>query len=349
MRTPGASLRELELLFAQLAAAARARLSFRDALAILRQEDEHGPYGGLLHTLAARLDQGDSLSSALAQTGPVFLPETVDFVRRAEASGILSRALDALAADYARRAVAQRAMRNALAYPSAIAVFLVVVLSAIMFFVMPAFVDFYADFGALPGVTRAFIAFPGFFMEYLLWPVLVLAALVAWLALFRESAPPRVVDAYDSLRLRIPMIGIFRRKLFQIRAASLLGIAAEGDRQFAAATLAHLRATSGNRPLAAWTKALEQRVAGGEDFLGVVRSTPDVPRRIATLLELGSKTGDIQAARQRLESWYDIELETSIRSFPIRALALFYIVFAVVLGSMLIAVYLPIFGLGAVI
>jgi type IV pilus assembly protein PilC len=147
----------------------------------------------------------------------------------------------------------------------------------------------------------------------------------------------------------VPVIGAFRRKLFQLRAAVLLGAAAGQDRQFAAAALTHLGATAENRRLASWVRPLAQRVADGGDLLGAVRQTPEVPRRIAAILELGAKTADAGAARIQIEAWCEAELETGLPRFQTNVLALSYLVLGIVLGFVVIALYLPIFKLGAAI
>lgn len=350
MRHPGASLSELELLFRQLAAAARAHLSFAEVVAILRQEDDRGRYGALLAAMGAKLEKGESLSSALGAAGKVFAPETLAFVRRAEESGALASALDILAGDYSRRAAARRAVVNALYWPTALTAVLVILLLILFIFVVPAFKEVYASFGAdLPAPTLALIEISDWFVTWLWLPLLILALGVAWLSVFRERAPSRLVELYDRLRLRAPVIGAFRRKLFQLRAAALLGAAAGQDRQFAAAALAHLGATAENRRLASWVHPLAQRVADGGDLLGAVRQTPEVPRRIAAILELGVKTGDIGAARLQIEAWCEAELETGLPRFQTNVLALSYLVLGIVLGFVVIALYLPIFKLGAAV
>jgi type IV pilus assembly protein PilC len=113
--------------------------------------------------------------------------------------------------------------------------------------------------------------------------------------------------------------------------------------------LSHLRATSENRKLGRWIQPLVQRLSNGENLIQSMRATPAVPRRIAAMLELGAKSGDLGAAREQLTAWYDVMLQTSARTFQYRAMVLLYVVLMAVVGAMLIAVYVPIFGLAAVV
>jgi len=348
VKRPGASQQELELLFRQLAAASRARLPFSEVLVILRQEGERGRYGRLLAILGRELEQGKPLSDALAATA-VFAPQTVAFVRGAEGTPALSEVLQVLADDYGRGAVAGRAMANALYWPLTLAALLVFVIMILMIFVVPAFKEIYRSFGAdLPAPTLALMTLSDWFVR--LWPVLfVVAILLALAAFFRGKAPPVVGETYDWVRLRVPLVGAFREKLFQLRSVALLAVAAGADRDFAAAALAHLDGTADNRRLASWVGPLARRVAGSGELLPAVRETPEVPRRVAAILELGARTGDAAAARAQVAAWCDAEMELGLPRFQTNFLALSYAVLGTLIAFVVIGLYLPIFMMGAAV
>lgn len=349
MKRPGASLQELELLFRQLAAAARARLPFAEVLAILRQEGERGRYGRLLAVLGRELEQARPLSDALAATA-MFAPETVAFVRGAEGTPALAEVLEVLADDYGRRAVAGRALANALYWPLTLAGVLVFVIMILMIFVVPAFKEVYRSFGAdLPAPTLALMTLSDWFVSYLWPPLLIVAILLVLAAIFRGKAPPKVTEAYDWLRLRVPLVGAFREKLFQLRSVALLAVAADADREFAAAALAHLDGTAENRRLASWVGPLARRVAGSGELLPAVRETSEVPRRIAAILELGARTGDAAAARAQVAAWCDAEMEVGLPRFQTNFLALSYAVLGTLIAFVVIGLYLPIFMMGAAV
>ncbi|HEX6268026.1 MAG TPA: type II secretion system F family protein, partial [Burkholderiales bacterium] len=178
---------ELELLFRQLAMAARSGFPLREVLAVLRQDGS--PPAALLAVLARRLDEGASLSEALAAAGPAFSRETVDFVRAAEANAMLPAALDALATDYARRAASRGALLKAMYWPAALAAVLALLVAVVMIFVIPAFKSVYADHGAeLPVPTRLLVTISDFFLAYWLWLAALAAAAAAFLHVFRRHA-----------------------------------------------------------------------------------------------------------------------------------------------------------------
>lgn len=330
-------MNELELLFRQLAMAAHAGLPFREVLAILRQEGSlHGP---LLAMLGKRLDEGASLSEALSSAGHVFSRQTIDFVRAAEGNAMLPAALDALAADYSRRAASRRALLKAVYWPAALAAVLAILLSVVMIFVIPAFKSVYADFGAdLPGPTLLLVSISDFIFRYWPWIALLVVAAAVCLHVFKRHTV-----------LWLPLIHPFREKVFQLRLAAMLALAAGAGNSFATAALAHLGATAPAGRASRWIDPLIGRLGAGADFFRAMRETAHVPRRVAAMLELGSRTGNVAGARAHIDRWCDAEFDEALARFEADILIATYAVIGLALATIVMALYLPIFKLGAAV
>ena len=330
-------MNELEFLFRQLAMAAHAGLPLRDVLAILRQD---GSYRGtLLAAVGQRLDGGAALSEALASAGPVFSRETVEFVRAAEDKAMLPAVLDALAVDYSRRAAGRRALLKAIYWPAALAIALAIVLMMAMIFVIPAFKGVYADFGAeLPAPTLLLVMISDFVFYY--WPWMASLVLLAAAGLY--LAKRRAV-------LWLPLIHPFREKVFQLRLAAMLALAAGAESSFATAAFAHLGATAPTARTSRWVDPLIARLAGGVDLFRAMRETAQVPPRVAAMLELGSRTGNMAGARAYIDSWCDAEFDDTLPRFEADILIATYVVIGVALAVVVTALYLPIFRLGAAV
>jgi type IV pilus assembly protein PilC len=80
-----------------------------------------------------------------------------------------------------------------------------------------------------------------------------------------------------------------------------------------------------------------------------MRETPQVPRRVAAMLELGSRTGNMAAARSHVESWCEAEFDEALSRFETDVLLATYAAIGIVLGTIVLALYLPIFRLGAMV
>jgi type IV pilus assembly protein PilC len=330
-------MNQLEVLFQQLAMAAHAGLPLRDVLEILRKEG--GYQGTLLAAVGQRLDRGAALSEALSSAGAVFSRETVEFVRAAEDKAMLPAVLDALALDYSRRAAGRRAVLKAIYWPAALAFALVLLLALALIFVMPAFKAVYADFGAdLPAPTLLLVSISDFMFGYWQWMAsLVLLAAVGWYLSRRRAV------------LWLPLIHPFREKLFQLRLAAMLALAAGAEASFATAAFAHLGATAPTARSSRWIDPLIRRLASGANLFGAMRETAQVPPRVAAMLELGSRTGNMAGARAYIESWCDAEFEEALPKFETDVLIAAYVVIGVALGFFVIALYLPIFRLASAV
>lgn len=331
-------MRELELLFRQLAMAARSGFPLREVLAILRQDG--APPAAVLAALGDRLDQGASLSEALSAAGRAFSAQTVDLVRAAESNAVLlPAALDALAADYARRAASRRALWKAIYWPAALAVVLALLLSVVMIFVIPAFRSVYADFGTdLPAPTRLLAALSDFAVEHWLWIALLAAAVAVSLQLSRRHA----------VRW-LPLVQPFRERVFRLRLAAMLALAAGADSRLAAAALGHLAATAPAGRASGWVDGLAGRLRERGDLLRAMLETPHVPRSVAAMLELGSRSANMAAARAYVDSWCDAEFDEALARFESDILLTAYAVIGIALGTIVFALYLPIFRLGAMV
>jgi type IV pilus assembly protein PilC len=309
----------------------------REVLEILRKEG--GYQGTLLAVVGQRLDRGAALSEALSSAEAVFSRETVEFVRAAEDKAMLPAVLDALALDYSRRAAGRRAVLKAIYWPAALALALVLLLALATIFVMPAFKAVYADFGAdLPAPTLLLVSISDFVFGYWQWMASLVLLAAAGLYLFKR----RTV-------LWLPLIHPFHEKLFQLRLAAMLALAAGAEASFATAAFAHLGATAPTPRSSRWIDPLISRLASGADLFGAMRETTQVPPRVAAMLELGSRTGNMAGARAYIESWCDAEFDQTLPKFETNVLIAAYVVIGVALAFVVIALYLPIFRLASAV
>ncbi len=328
------SFDDLAFLFRQLAMAAQAGLPLREVFTVLRKESA----GSLIALVGKQVQDGASLPSALDSVRA--LPrETAELVRAGEASALLPALLDALAADYARRAAGRRALLKAIYWPAALAVAMFLLLFVTMVFVMPAFGSAYADFGAeLPAITRALVAATDFIALRWPWAALAVVLTVGLVLVLRKRAVPV-----------LPFVNPFRERMFQLRLAAMLAFAATAGAGCVSAALAHLRATAPTRRAARSIDALTERLAAGADLFAAMRDTAYVPHRVAAMLELGARAGSMSAARAHIDSWCAAEFDEAVPRFEADVLIATYVVIGVVLANVVIALYLPIFRLGSVV
>ncbi|MGQ0547469.1 MAG: type II secretion system F family protein [Betaproteobacteria bacterium] len=330
----------------QLAHAERGGLPLQDALAILAKDRELKPAQvQLLSDLAGELSAGRELSAAL-EAHPSHLPaEAVALIRSAEAEKARPAALDLVAADYEAHALEGAALRGALAWPAIIAAVLLVLTVMVMSFVVPAFKQVFASFGAdLPASTLTLIAISDSVAQF--WYLWVALIAVAVFLAARRILPGRAW--LDPLALRLPFVRPYLLTSFAARVGRALAAAAEG-RLPPAPAFAYLRATTANRRLAGAAGALEAQLRSGKALSAAVRDSPDMPGQLAVAVELGERSNRLGPALRQVVAMGEGDAARSLMRLQQATLVALYLCLGILVAFVLLALYLPIFHLGAAV
>ncbi|MDH4190773.1 MAG: type II secretion system F family protein [Betaproteobacteria bacterium] len=338
----------LALVFRQLSTAAKTGFPLQDALAIVREDGDLGQAAPLVAAMAADAARGEALSASLARMPGSFPAETVALLHDAETGAKLADALELLAGDYERRAASRTAKFAALAWPAVLFGFLFVLTLMIMIFVIPSFKQLYASFGAnLPAPTILMIAFSELLVEGW-WGLAILCALgvAVWRIDARRSL--RLHRALDRFVYRVPFLSDYLARTLMSRLCALIDHASRGELPMPRA-LAHLRATVGNLYLADSLRAIEDALAAGASLATALRAAPAIPRRAGLIIELGERSANLGAALAQAAALSDLEAGRALVRFERAALIFGYLILGVAVGFIVIATYLPIFRMGAVI
>ena len=268
-------------------------------------------------------------------------------MREGEAAGRLPATLDLLASDLELQYAGGIGVRGALAWPTAILVVLFLVTSVIMIFVIPAFKQVFTSFGAdLPGPTLLVIAASDAFVSYWWIGLLVAVAAAAW-AIRKGVVLPRIA-ILEHLVARVPVVRGYLLKAFSARLARVLAGVGEGGVP-ALQALAYVRATTRNAYLAGIAATLEGRLRQSPDLGAAVLGTPQMPGQLAVALEIGQRSGRPAQALRQVVSMSDAAAMRALVRLQQAILVGSYVLAGLLVGGVVIAMYLPIFKLGAVI
>jgi type IV pilus assembly protein PilC len=335
-------------LFRQFAEAARHGLPLHEVAGILSQDPQsRAGERAVVSKMASTLADGNSLSNTMEKSPQLFATETAQWLALAEQKGALVATLDALAGDYEVRDRGRSAMRMALTWPLCLAVCVGVLFVVLAAHVIPAFKETYATFGgSLPGLTRFIFAVAGYSTGgWWLWlPVLALLV-IGYVKRWLPAALTSGVDAAGGL------LGFVRRLRAARFVSRLLGLlrAHPGDAALQSAAIAHLAATTDTPSLAAVALRLHAGIAGGSRLSEALAGERLLPRRLSLFAQLGEKMQDLSAPLAQLCGSADIDQQLALARFERGAVLLLYLVLGLAVGTILIAVYLPIFSLGAII
>lgn len=294
-----------------------------------------------------KVEQGVALDKAMADSGAVFGPLFQTTIRAGLATGRLDTALDRLLRFTTMQQDLSRKVRRATRYPIFLLVLLVVVLAILMLFVLPRFAALYAEFDTdLPWLTDILILAvktAPYWVAALLG-VVVLGAIALRLA----ATVPAMELALDRVRSGLPVFGPIMEETGQVQIAFMMSMLLSAGVPVRDAV--NFAAQGAVRPLAqARLYRVEDAVARGQSLATVLKRERLFPDLSLSLLEVGETAGDLDRMFGEVAALHEGQLEERLT----RTLAFIepgmMLLVGIVLGTVIVAVYLPIFGISSVI
>jgi type IV pilus assembly protein PilC len=243
--------------------------------------------------------------------------------------------------------VVKRRTMSALIYPAVLVAVALVVVAIIVLKVVPEFASFYDSFGAeLPLATRVIVGGASFIRSQILLLAggAVLAGAAGWSWLRQAGQRARL----DRAILRVPWAGSTVRRFATSQLARTLSTLLGGGLPLVSAIDIASRAM-GNRFLSSETREVGERVKEGESFAGALAARGTFPDVFVKMAEVGESTGALQEMLASLADFYDEEIETELGRFVSLVEPVLLIVMGLVIASLLLALYMPLFQLSSVV
>ena len=172
--------KDLIFLLTQLSTYIKSGITLVDSLNILIRQVKGKTYKNILRDVTYDLTVGENFSTALEKRGPAFPKLLINMVKASELTGELPEALDDMAEYYTQTEATRKEMISALTYPSIVFIFTLAVVTFVMMYVVPKFVDIYntMDSAEIPSFTLAVINFSHFLEKNIIWLILVIVAII---------------------------------------------------------------------------------------------------------------------------------------------------------------------------
>jgi type IV pilus assembly protein PilC len=332
----------------QLATMLKAGVPLLQSFEIIARGHKNPRFARLMMDIKGRIEAGSSLSAAFREHPGQFDSLYCNLVNAGETAGMLDGILDRLAT-YKEKILAIKAkIKSALFYPISVITVAIVVVWVIMVWVIPAFKQVFANFGAnLPAPTLMVIAISDFFVSY--WWLLLLIIVGTLMGLFilhRRSAAFRY--ALDRLSLKVPIVGGIVEKATIARWTRTLST------MFAAGvplveSLDAVAGASGNAVFAAGTKKIQTEVSTGTSLTNAMHNTGLFPQMVLQMTQIGEESGSLDGMLSKVADFYEREVDDAVAALSSLLEPVIIVFLGVVIGGLVVAMYLPIFKLGAVI
>jgi type IV pilus assembly protein PilC len=346
----GRSISDKDLTFftRQLATMLKAGVPLLQSFDIIARGHSNARFSRLMLDLKNKVETGSSLSQAFRDNPKYFDPLYCNLVQAGETSGMLDAILDRLAMYQEKILAIKSKIKSALFYPITVIVVAFVVVVVIMTFVIPSFKSVFASFGAnLPWLTLQVIAISDFFVKYW-WAMLIIvvATFIGLRVAIRRSEHLRYM--IHRLQLKLPVIGSILEKATIARWTRTL------QTMFAAGvplveSLDAVGGASGNLVYVAATKRIQTDVSTGTSLTNAMSATNLFPVMVLQMVQIGEESGSLDNMLGKVADFFEREVDDAVAALSSLLEPIIIVFLGVVVGGLVVAMYLPIFKLGAVI
>jgi type IV pilus assembly protein PilC len=334
-------LKDLAIMSRQFATMINSGLSLLRALSILSEQTENAGLRKVLADVRGEVEAGAALSNAMAKHPRIFPPLMINMCRAGEIGGFLDSTLVQVADNYEKEVKLRGKIKSAMTYPVVVLVMAVLAVVGMLVFIVPVFQGMFEDLGGeLPAPTKVLV----FLSEQMKWLVPVsIAVIVAFSILWnRVKNLPQVRGVVDPLKLKTPVFGPLFRKVALSRFARNLGAMTHAGVPILQA-LDIVADTTGNVVLGKAVRDVQNSVRNGESLTAPLAQHPVFPAMVVQMLAVGEDTGALDTMLYKIGEFFDAEVEATTESLTALMEPLMIAVLGGIVGSMIIALYMPIF------
>jgi type IV pilus assembly protein PilC len=332
----------------QLATMLAAGIPMVQAFEIVGNGNDKPAMQRLVLDIKSDVEGGTSLHESLAKHPLYFDDLFVNLVQAGEQAGALESLLDKVATYKEKTEALKKKVKKALFYPAAVLVVAVVVTIILMIFVIPQFEELFKGFGAdLPAFTQLIINMSKFIQHQGIFIAVVVGGAIWTFGYFykRSRKLRQVIDKYS---LKFPVIGPILNKSAIARYARTLST------MFAAGVplveaLESVAGATGNIVYEDAVMKMRDEVATGQRLQRAMENVGLFPNMVIQMIAVGEESGSLDTMSGKVATFYETEVDNAVDAMSSLLEPLIMAVLGVLVGSMVIAMYLPIFKLGSVV
>ncbi len=303
----------------------------------------------LILSVKTDVEAGGTFASALRKHPLYFDDLFCNLVEAGEQSGALETLLDKIAIYKEKTEALKIKIKKAMTYPAIVLIVAFIVTAILLIFVVPIFADVFKSFGAeLPAFTMLYVNMSNALVANWYW---VLGFIVGGITAFRESykRSPAFREGLERMALKAPVIGDLTMKTSVARFARTLAT------MFAAGVplveaMDSVAGASGNIQYKKAILQIRDGLAGGQQLQAGLRNFPDLfPNMVVQMVAIGEESGALDTMLSKVADYYEEMVDAAVDSLTAMLEPAIMAFLAVVVGGLIIAMYLPIFKLGAVV
>ena len=337
------TLKHLAIMARQLATMINAGLSLLRSVSILAEQTESKPLAKILGQVRSDVETGTAFSVALGRHPETFPPLMINMVKAGEIGGFLDQVLVSVAENFEDEVKLRGKIKSAMTYPVVVFVIAILATTGMLLFIVPVFAGMFSSLGGeLPLPTKILMQMSVGVKWGAIPTVIALGVFSAWWAKHKNDRSVR--EKLDPWKLKAPVFGNLFRKIAVARFTRNFGAMIHAGVPILQA-LDIVGETSGNIVIERATKAVQDSVRSGKSLSGPLAEHKVFPPMVVQMMAVGEDTGALDTMLAKIAEFYDQEVEATTEQLTSLIEPLMIVVLGSVIGGMVIAMYMPIFGI----
>ncbi|MCG8013156.1 MAG: type II secretion system F family protein, partial [Candidatus Thiodiazotropha weberae] len=332
----------------QLATMMSAGVPMVQAFDIVGRGHENPSMQELILTIKADVEGGTALADALKKHPLHFEDLFVNLVRAGEHAGVLETLLHKIATYKEKTESIKAKIKKAMFYPAAIIAAAIIVTAILLIFVIPQFESLFSNFGAeLPAFTQMVVSMSHFVRDWW-WVILggVVVFVYFFISIWKRSRKLR--HTIDRMLLKFPVIGTILNKSAIARFSRTLATMSAAGVPLVEA-LDSVAGATGNVVYSDAVLRMREDVATGQSLQLAMKQRNLFPNMVVQMVSIGEESGSLDDMLNKVADFYEEQVDNSVDAMSSLMEPLIMVVLGTLVGGLVVAMYLPIFKMGAAI
>jgi type IV pilus assembly protein PilC len=324
-----------------------AGLPLIQGLEILASQEENSTFKKVLEQVKSDVESGATFADALRKHPKVFDDLYVNLVAAGELGGVLDTILQRLASYIEKNEKLKGKVKGAMVYPSTVLIISIVVIAVLLIFVIPVFQEMFSSLGGqLPGLTQAVVDLSNFLRVNILYIIAGIIVLVFAFKRFRSTERGRTI--VDSTSLKLPVFGVLLRKVAVSNFTRTLGTMVSSGVPILD-SLDIVAKTAGNSIVEKAILDTKASISEGKTIAEPLAKSGVFPSMVVQMISVGESTGALDAMLGKIADFYEDEVDAAVDALTSLIEPFMMIFLGGTIGTMLAAMYLPIFKMAGVV
>ncbi len=344
---PKVTGKDIVIFTRQLSTMIDAGLPLVQCLQILAKQQDNPTFKQTLIDIQQDVETGNTFADAMRKHPKIFDNLYTNMIEAGELGGILDTILSRLANFKEKSMALQRKIKGAMTYPTICLGISIIILVVILVFVVPVFEQMFAEFGAaLPLPTQIVVALSDFFKNNLIFLFIAFFFISLIIKKIYNTEKGRL--KIDALSLKTPVIGVLLRRVAVAKFTRTLSTMLQSGVPILDA-LQVVAKTAGNKVIELAVYRVSDAIAEGRPIAEPLEETGVFPNMVVQMINVGESVGELDTMLEKIADFYDEEVDQAVENLTAMIEPFMMVFLGGMIGGLVIAMYLPIFKMAAVV